>query len=361
MPGKPVSRLTMLASFALAFFLFGALAGCGSSNQPTPFATNQPALAAVATASATGSGTAVPSLPSATNGPPATPTAVPTRTLSPTPTLTPIPTETPTPLPTLTPTLPPAPAELYVNGVAPGWFVLLPEETVQRAREIWAQGQAAGRDSHRFSKIGDSIVDTHEFFTWFDEGNYDLGDYAYLQGVIDYFAGSYGRHGVALKVGLNSAVVTDPAWADKEWCYANESPLACEIRLNNPAILLIHFGTNDYSGSYEGNMREIVEYALAEGIVPILITKANRIEGSNYHNNVLRQLAAEYHIPVWDFDVVAETLPGRGLEQDEHHMTFNQRPVYNSDRFIYTGYGAFNLTGLIVLDTFLREVIVEEE
>ncbi|HRQ37576.1 MAG TPA: SGNH/GDSL hydrolase family protein [Chloroflexota bacterium] len=360
----PYLRLCLLASVVLAFFLSGGLAGCGQSGDvpavPTPFVTTQPALAAVNTAPSSGSGQAAPTPPPATNLPPSTPTAVPTRTLSPTPTYTPIPTETPTPLPTPTPTLPPAPPEVYVNGTAPGWFVLLPPETVQRSQEIWAQGQAAGRDPHRFSKIGDSIVDTHEFFTWFDEGNYDLGDYAYLQGVIDYFAGSYGRHGVALKVGLNSAVVTDPAWADKEVCYANESPLACEIRLNNPAILLIHFGTNDYSGSYEGNMREIVEYALAESIVPILITKANRIEGSNYHNNVLRQLAAEYHIPVWDFDVVAETLPGRGLEQDEHHMTFNQRPVYSSDRMIYTGYGAFNLTGLIVLDTFLREVIIEE-
>lgn len=238
---------------------------------------------------------------------------------------------------------------------------MLPAETVQRSREIWTQGQALGRDPHRFSKIGDSIVDTHEFFTWFDEGNYDLGDYAYLQGVIGYFAGSYGRHGVALKVGLNSTVINDPTWADKELCQANESPLACEIRLHNPAILLIHFGTNDHSDYYERNMRRIVEYAIEEGIVPILITKANRIEGSNLHNNILRQLAAEYHIPVWDFDVIAETLPGRGLEQDEHHMTFNQRPVYNSDRYIYTGYGAFNLTGLIVLDTFLREVIVGEE
>ncbi|NJN55315.1 MAG: hypothetical protein HC804_11480 [Anaerolineae bacterium] len=164
--------------------------------------------------------------------------------------------------------------------------------------------------------------------------------------------GLTGREGVALKIGMNSAVVMDPTWADKELCLPNEFPLACEIRLNNPALLLIHFGTNDYSGSFAGNMREIVEYALSEGIVPVLITKANRIEGSNYHNNVLRQLAEEYHIPVWDFDVVAETLPGRGLEQDEHHMTFNQRPVYNRAWTIYTGYGAFNLTGLMVLDTF---------
>ncbi|NJN55314.1 MAG: hypothetical protein HC804_11475 [Anaerolineae bacterium] len=188
MSGKLLTMPAPLASCLLAFFLFIGLVGCGQSEElttavPPASEATLPALAAVATV--------VPATPPSTHAPPATPTAVPTRTLSPTPTLTAVPTKTATPLPSPTPTLPPVPADIYVNGIAPGWFVLLPDETVQRSREIWAEGQALGRDPNRFSKVGDSIVDTHEFFTWFDEANYDLGDYAYLQGVIEHFAGSY--------------------------------------------------------------------------------------------------------------------------------------------------------------------------
>lgn len=295
-----------------------------------------------------------PAYPAATLEPPPLPTAVPTRTPSP------VPSATPPPAATVTATLPPLPAEVHVNGMAPGWFVIMPAETVQRARQIYAQGQALGRDGHRFSKIGDSIVDTDEFFTWFDTGHYDLGDYAYLQGVIDYYGGSYGRFGMALRDGLNSTAVMDPTWADKESCLPNETPLACEIRLHNPAVILIHFGTNDWTGTYDANMRRILDYAIDQGVVPVLITKANRVEGGNFRNEILRQLAAEYHVPVWDYDRIAETLPNRGLDQDNAHMTINQRPEYNSGWTITTGYGAFNLTGLMVLDTFLRQVVLAE-
>jgi hypothetical protein len=93
-------------------------------------------------------------------------------------------------------------------------------------------------------------------------------------------------------------------------------------------------------------------------VVPVLITKANRVEAGNFRNDILYQLAAEYHIPVWDYDRIAETLPNRGLDQDNAHMTINQRPSYNSDWTISTGYGAFNLTGLMMLDSLLREVIL---
>lgn len=243
-----------------------------------------------------------------------------------------------------------------MNGLPPDLFIHLPPETVQRSREILAHGRTLRRDPHRFSKIGDSIVDTEQFFVPFDARNYQLGEYQYLQEAVRHYSGAFGRFGFALRDGLNSTSVMDPMWANKENCLPNENSLACEIRLNNPSLLLIHFGTNDWTGTFGRNMRQIIEYALAEGIVPVLITKANRVDGSNERNDILRQLAAEYHIPVWDFDVVAETLPARGLDQDEAHLTISTEFDYSLPGPIYSGYKAFNLTGLIFLDTFLREV-----
>jgi hypothetical protein len=147
-------------------------------------------------------------------------------------------------------------------------------------------------------------------------------------------------------------------WADKENCLANETSLACEIRLNNPSLLLIHFGTNDWTGTFDRNMRQIIDYAIGEGIVPVLVTKANRVDGSNERNDILRGLAAEYQIPVWDFDVVASTLPDRGLDLDDAHLTISTEFDYSLSGPIYRGYKAFNLTGLIFLDSFMRDVVL---
>jgi hypothetical protein len=277
------------------------------------------------------------------------------------PSLTPLSTSTSNP-PTMTPiptaTLYPVPDSVLVNGLPPESFVYLPPEVVERSQRILAQGMAVGRDSLRFSKIGDSIVDTEQFFVPFDTGNYQLGGYQYLQEAVRQYGGSFGRFGFALRDGLNSTSVMDPMWADKEHCLANETSLACEIRLNNPSLLLIHFGTNDWSGTFDRNMRQIIDYAIGEGIVPVLVTKANRVDGSNERNDILRVLAAEYQIPVWDFDVVASTLPDRGLDLDEAHLTISTEFDYALPGPIYRGYKAFNLTGLIFMDSFMRNVVL---
>ncbi|MCP4360651.1 MAG: hypothetical protein GY796_21800, partial [Chloroflexi bacterium] len=259
MRGKLSLHKKVLAIFLGVVLWVILLAGCSqtavqSAPIPTITGTSETVTAAEPTAviitlPASSTSSTSSTQPGITNEPPPAPTAVPTRTTSPTPSTTPTPQATPTP------TLPPVPAEVYVNGLSPEWFISMPEETIQRSREIFAVGQSLGRDGHRFSKIGDSIVDTEQFFTWFDSGQYNLGEYAYLEGVVDYYGGVYGRFGVALRDGLNSTAVLDPAWANKEYCLPNETPLACEIRLNNPSIILIHFGTNDWTGTFDGNMR----------------------------------------------------------------------------------------------------------
>ncbi|MEZ4519357.1 MAG: hypothetical protein R3C44_21870 [Chloroflexota bacterium] len=111
--------------------------------------------------------------------------------------------------------------------------------------------------------------------------------------------------------------MTDPAWAEKDICLPNESPLDCEIRVNNPSILLIRLGTNDVGvpEMFDANIRYVVEDAIADGVILVIGTKADRHEGSNINNEILRQIAADYQIPLWIFDAVANTLPGRGLDQ----------------------------------------------
>ncbi|MFZ0545358.1 MAG: SGNH/GDSL hydrolase family protein [Candidatus Promineifilaceae bacterium] len=286
----------------------------------------------------------------------ATPTVTP---VAPPPTLTAVSTSTvQPPTPTATATLYPVPDSVLVNGLSPDSFIYLPPGAIRNSQNILAHGMMAGRDTHRFSKIGDSIVDTEQFFVPFETGSYQLGDYQYLQEAVRYYAGSFDRFGFALRSGLNSTAVMDPMWANKEHCLPNETALACEIRANNPSFLLIHFGTNDWTPTFDRNMRQILNEAIGKGIVPVLITKANRVDGTNERNDILRAIAAEYELPLWDFDVVAGTLPDRGLDEDEAHLTISTEFDYSLSGKIYSGYKAFNLSGLIFLDTFMREVVL---
>lgn len=253
----------------------------------------------------------------------------------------------------------PAPLSgLPVNGVPPEIIVRMPPETVENVRAIYARGQQLGRNPRVFSKLGDSSVLTGEYLTRFENPSYyNLGDYSYLQPTVDYYAGSFGRYGTAVRIGLSSFGVMDPAWTDKTLCGPGEHMLRCEIRLNNPSIFLLRLGTNDgmSRASFEGNMREILDYIIEQGVIPILATKADRFEGDNRNNEVLYQLAAEYKIPLWDFDAVAQTLPGRGLTDDNAHLTTGNNNYTDPANF-GKGYPMNDLTALMALDAVLHAI-----
>ena len=60
-----------------------------------------------------------------------------------------------------------------------------------RMREVYALGQELGNDPHAFSIVGDCQNVSAYFLADFDHPlQYDLGEYADLQAVVDQFAGS---------------------------------------------------------------------------------------------------------------------------------------------------------------------------
>jgi len=295
--------------------------------------------------------------------PPAAPSATPVPTLTTAPTATPTatapppPTATATPSPSATPALAP-PQPVAVNGVPFESIVVMPPEVVAHVRQIFAAGQALGRDANAYAKVGDSTTENPHFLARFDEGPYNLGAYAHLQAVIDQFRGSHSRDSVAVRIGLHSWTANDPAWAEPGLCLPNETPVECEIRLHNPSIILIRLGTNDAGAPalFEANIRRIVDTAIAAGVIPIIGTKGDRHEGSNENNDSLRRLAAEYRIPLWDYDRVASTLPGRGLDADAAHMLTFYAHDYSDPTAFSRGHAMHNLTALMVLDAVWRVV-----
>ncbi|MCB8986541.1 MAG: hypothetical protein H6661_02185 [Ardenticatenaceae bacterium] len=337
----------------LAMAILMILAGCASGGvetavTPAPVATVPTVLESsavggsepvVEAAVAPETAVPIPSEPTATLPPTNTPIP-PTATAVP-------PTPTPTPLP--------------INGIPVSDIVVLPPEVRSHLHEIAAVGQAQGRDAHTFSKLGDSTSLNPNFLGKFDDPTaYNLGDYAFLQPTIDYYQGHFSRYGVAARNGLHSWSVFDPLWADKKWCEPNEDVLACEFRLNNPSILFVKLGSNDAGApsGYRYNMRQVVEFSIASGVIPILVTKADRFEGpDNINNEILRELAAEYHVPLVDFDIVAETLPNRGLKENDVHMEELVGPHdYTQPATFQSGHAVHDLVALLMLDAIRTEL-----
>jgi hypothetical protein len=257
----------------------------------------------------------------------------------------------------IAPPFPPPPTT--INNLPIDSMVIVPDVAALQA--IYATGQSLGRNPRAFSKLGDSTIENPHFLTRFDEpGNYNLGDFSYLQPVVDFYQGSFGRQGMAVHRGLHTWSVLDPMWADPLNCQPSESMLGCEFRLHNPSVLFIRLGSNDVGipDSVDENLREIVEFCITNGVIPIMGTKADRHEGgNNINNNIIRQIAVDYHLPLWDFDIIAGTLPGRGMANDGVHLTTFYAHDYTLPEAFTRGYPVHNLTALIMLDRVWRAVM----
>lgn len=237
----------------------------------------------------------------------------------------------------------------------------MPPEVQEHVREIFARGQELGRNPRSFSKIGDSISLTSHYFVRFDQKRYNLGIYSGLQPTIAHYKDSFERFGMALRIGLHAWIAFKPGLADPNKCKPEEHMVECEFRLHNPSVVLIRLGTNDIAkgDAYERAIRYAVDYSIRNGVIPILVTKSDRFEGDNRHNETMRAIAAELSVPLWDFDVVAGTLPNRGLGSDNVHLTMYGVNDFMDPATLSYGYPLSDLTGLMMLDAIRQTVLSE--
>ncbi len=257
------------------------------------------------------------------------------------------------PQPTAGSTEPPAPADFFQpnNPVIP--------VVSQTARDIYQRGLEMGNNPRAFSKVGDCQAVVPYFLAAFDYGPrmYNLGPYADLKPAIDNFAKSWARNSIATNRGFNAATVFVPVWSDPKRCLRNETPLACEFRLNRPSIVIISMETW-WTGSpegYESYLRRIVEFSIAKGTVPILGTKADNLEGNGAINAVIVKLAQEYDVPLWNFWATVQPLPKHGMHRDGFHLTW-ARNYFNDAAVMENAWPWRNLTALQAIDAVWRGV-----
>ena len=285
---------------------------------------------------------------------PQTPTLVPTLppTNTPESTSTPKPTETVDNTPTFTLT-PSATPDLRLKPEEWQQWPILPELS-PAMQAVFEQGQALGRDPHIFSVLGDCQSAPTYFLAMYDEDRYTLEEgQAALQETIDWYAGSFAHRSVTVENGLNAASALNPLWAmTHEECESTETPVACEIRLSNPSLILVSLGTNWLpSASFEeyvDYLNQIVDIILEQGVIPVLSTKADNGEGDYNRNLAMVQVAYDRQLPLWNFWAAVKDLPNFGLDKDRQNVYLN-----------YKGWDIRNISGLELLDTLRRQLNLE--
>jgi hypothetical protein len=212
-----------------------------------------------------------------------------------------------------------------------------------RSAEIYRQGQKMGNDPHSFSRIGDCQSEPEVFLGIYDDPSryYFRDNYQYLKMTVEQFAGAFARPNVTARRGFGVSSIFSPLQNDPKVCTSNETPLECEFRLHKPILVFVSMGTNWCKGctaKYEEYLRKIVDLSIQQGVIPILSTKADNMEGDNSLNETVARVAYDYDVPMWNFWLAVQYLPNNGLEKDNVYLTVD---AWNTRSF----------TGLQTLDT----------
>lgn len=251
----------------------------------------------------------------------------------------------------------PSQSRLYAAPVIP--------EVSEAMREVYALGIMMGNRPNAISKAGDSLTADPLYLTPISRTDYALGAYDYLEETIQFFGSAVPSMSAAARLGLTSATVFDPMWADPALCRRGLNPLLCEIERTQPSIMLIMFGANDVlamtAEDYDANMRRIVQTLLEHGVIPVLSTfsydpDAARFPTAVNFNLALVDIAAEYQIPLINLWSAAQALPNYGLDRDNIHMRRSGFYNLKFDTGHETWYGASlrNLLSIRMLDELRR-------
>lgn len=231
-------------------------------------------------------------------------------------------------------------------------------EISERVIDIYRSGLARGNDPAAFAKVGDCQNVESFFLAIYDRPEeYDLGAFEHLQTTIDHYAESWSRNSVAVDSGFNVASVLSPLWADERFCEGGETPIECEYRIQQPSVVIISmetwWGGRD-STEYVEYLEQVVEFWIERGVVPVLSTKADNLEGDYSLNRAVHATAVKYDIPLWNFWLSVQGLPGQGLT-DGFHLSF-ARNFFDDPERLRHGWTQRNLTALQVMDAIYQAV-----
>ena len=193
----------------------------------------------------------------------------------------------------------------------------------EAAWQIYQQGILDGRNVNAVSVFGDCQSVSEVFWGVFDTSNYEWADEdTHLAQTVEWYHGSFGRDSVTTRSGTTAAAILWEQWIpwDDETCWFGETPLECEVRINNPTIVLISVGTH-WELRNERYLRRILDQLIEMGILPVIATKADQREGKEgWVNQQMVEIAQEYQLPVWNFWLRMQDFENGGLIEGDPMM-----------------------------------------
>lgn len=235
-----------------------------------------------------------------------------------------------------------------------------------RTREIYRLGQSIGRSPYNFAKVGDCNTENQNFLGVFSRGNYQLGEYAYLQSTIAHYRtaeDSFSAQSMAGQTGILTTTVVDPIFADTIKC-PHETLLGCEYRRQNASVSLVQFGMSESfrmdAATFRNSLEAIAFSSIDQHVVPVFFTfPAHAFANDNFEkmmlfNAIIVEVAQYYQVPVVNFWLAAQNLPSGGMEADRIHPTSNDSiPAhFASGAHQQHAFALWNLLALQVLERF---------
>ena len=253
---------------------------------------------------------------------------------------------------------------------------IVPEITDAMHEELLRQhsfGLRRGMRPGVFSLVGDSISSNKYFFKPLAHGAQDLGDYASLEPVLEFYRSttvrsvenvpfnSFDIDGIGALSGWKAEHVVEPG--SRFWeplCVPRETPLQCELRIVRPEITLIMIGTNDVGATslpvYADQLYRIVRRVQSYGSIAVLSTlpaqrNAAGVDLAEPYNQIILDLAVQRRVPLWNFWRALEALPSQGVEPGDIHPNVppDERSTDFSSAGLHYGMNVRNLTALQVL------------
>lgn len=188
-----------------------------------------------------------------------------------------------------------------------------------RARAIFLQGRAQGRNPHVVSRVGDCHTTDPHFLTPYAGG----GD-----AVTNWFGESFGYRSYAADTGYSTVAALAPDLADPSVCLPGETPLQCEYRVHNSSVSVIMLGTMDLlvttPAQFDANLRRVVDLSISMGVIPVLSTvprHRDNPDGAELYNKIIVQVTRDYNIPLLNTWVALEWGSNHGLAADGWHLS----------------------------------------
>jgi PKD repeat protein len=197
---------------------------------------------------------------------------------------------------------------------------------------VYNNGQNAGLSSSAFGVVGDQTAADPNFLRTIFNLDPNMSNIGELQATIDRFntTGSFTRSSVG--VGTITAqdllnITSNPA------CNGAETLLQCEMRLSTGSIVIVSIGYQDAvnnldNGSFEAQINQIVQQALASNVIPVLMTiqpSTNPTVNDKIDdfNEIILNVANNSNVPVINTWRALNELPNQGLSGENPSVDGN--------------------------------------